>query len=375
METHLLVESFGGRHGASGAASSVVNTGALTPRAVMSRDQALVDPQAFFRNASWQCVRSTNATAVARALELLHYQPANVPQDLLEVDPHEPPCLVVTMDGWTYVFGDALGLKGAKPLSAEFGECLALHLDAESETYRCERAIDGEVVRRVYASGRDREFDSQGEPTAGEPQVPWLSGEADAQAIGLSVADTLGFSVAWGTDPQHLFEASRHPRAFIASRKPMVTQPGPRKRRSILATLAGALLALAAVGGIGAAVWWLVQSDQEMAAAQFCENQWGCVSCVGCTRSRPHRCAEAYHHCEESESCFALMRCLTQCQGVAARTGFSPPDPSSEACFATCRSSHAEGLEDYCAWTSCSYNDACSDLCADPGFVALAACE
>ena len=271
------------------------------------------------------------------------------------------------------MFGHALGLKGARALSAEFGECLALHIDESSGTYRCERAVGGEVRRRVYASDRDKEYDSEGQASAGEPQVPWLEGDAEARALGLSGTDVLGFAKAWGTDPHQLF-SGREARAFVASRKPMVTKPA-RRRSSVVAMLVGAMLVLLVLGATGAGAWWLAQSDQEVVAVQFCENQWGCASCVGCTSSEPHPCAEAFAVCEGDADCFALMQCLAGCQDLGSRAGFTAPGEAATPCFARCRGAHAAGLEPYCAFTSCSYRDACASMCTDPGHLALAACE
>lgn len=339
----------------------------------MERDSAAVDAKSFYRVASWQCVRTTNATAVARAFELVHYQPATLPHDLGELDPHELPCMVVTHGEWTYVYGMDLGLRGAKNLSSEFGEVLALHIDEGTGTYRCERARAGEVVRRVYVSERDQEHDSFGEPATGEPPVPWLDSDPDAAAIGLSSADVLRFAEAWGADPRVIFR-SRGARAFVASNQPIVTQPRSGKR-SIAAALLGLVFLALVVGAGGAAVWWLVESDQEEAASQFCENQWGCSGCVGCTAALPHPCAEPFRACQEEEACGALMRCMSNCLDLGARTGFTPPGKGAEPCFDQCRETHAEGAVAYCEWTECSYRSACSDLCTDPGFAALAACE
>lgn len=338
----------------------------------MEPDRASVDPKSFYRVASWQCVRTPNATAVARALELVHYQPATVPQDLADIDPHEMPCMVVAEDGWTYVYGLGLGLRSARQLSNEFGECLAMHIDERSGTYRCERAIDGEVVRRVYVSEKDKEHDNFGSAANGEPPVPWLDNDSDAAAIGLSGPDVLRFVTAWGANHKVVFRPSA--RAFVASNKPMVTRP-VAKNRSVLAMLLGLLLLAGVVGGAGVAVWWLLQSDQEEAAAQFCENQWGCSGCVGCTASVPHPCAEAFGACQEQEACSALIPCLSNCLDLGARTGFYPPGEGAEPCFAKCRETHADGLDAYCEWTECSYRTACADLCTDEGFAALSACE
>ncbi len=338
----------------------------------MARGQAKVDPASFFRLASWQCVRSGNPTAVARSMELLHYQPASLPQDLPEVDPAELPCLVVSVGGWTYVFGHSLGLKSARALSLEFGECLAFHIDEDGGTYRCERAQHGEVVRRIYASSRDRESSSHGEPGNGEPPIPW----ADAAAAGfhgLSVDEVLQFGAAWGADARTVLSGQGQ-RAFMASPRPMVTRDTGR-RTSLVATLAGAVFVLGVLAAGGYSVYWLAQSDQTQAAAQFCENQWGCGGCVGCTASPPHACAERFDACEEDEGCVALTQCLESCQDLQARAGFRAPDPSAEPCFAQCRADHAGGLEAYCAWTECSYRQACADLCTDPGYLALAACR
>lgn len=337
----------------------------------MNPDSSSVDPNTFLRSASWQCVRTTNATAVARALGLLHYQPATLPQDLAGLDPGELPAMVVTGEDWTYVFGMGLGLRGARQLSSEFGEALAFHVDERTGTYRCERAREGEVLRRVYVSEQDSEHDSFGEATTGEPPVPWLDSDSNAAEIGLSGADVLRFAAAWGADPKRALR--RTSRAFVASNKPMITRPAPT--RSVLATVLGLLVVGLVLGGGGGAVWWLLQSDQEEAAAQFCENQWGCSGCVGCTASVPHPCSEAFQACQEKEACSALIPCLSNCLDLGARTGFYPPGEGAEPCFAKCRETHAEGLEAYCTWTECSYRSACSDLCTDPGFAALAACD
>ena len=332
-----------------------------------------VDPKSFFRVASWQCVRTSNATAVARALELLHYRPATVPPDLAEVDPQELPVLVLAHEGWTYVFGFSLGLKGTRQLSAEFEECLAFHIDEDSGTYRCERSLGGEVGRRVYVSQRDHEHNSVGEPAAGEPAVPWLDNASDAEAIGLSGEDVLRFAEAWGTQPQRVVKGGGV-RAFVASNKPIVTRSSGGQR-SVLGSLLGALLVLAVLGAVGGGVWWLLKSDRVEVASRYCENQWNCSSCVACAASLPHPCAEAFDACEEEEGCFGLMECLSGCQGFFARTGFSAPSGSALTCFEQCRTEHADGLATYCEWSRCSYGDSCREKCTDPGYDALAACK
>ncbi|MBX2802574.1 MAG: hypothetical protein KTR31_33145 [Myxococcales bacterium] len=341
----------------------------------MKRDSAAFDADAFFRVASWVCVRTSNATAVARSLELLHYQPAKVPDDLADIDPHELPCLIAAVDGWTFVFGHALGLKSARALSTEFGECHALHIDADSETYRCERATDGKVLRRVYASKRDAEYDSEGDPGAGEPHVPWVDGGTRGLSVlELTGDDVTNFAKAWGADPLVMFKR-RVPRAFVASRKPLVTVDKGDARPSVVGTVLSLLVVLLVVGGLGFGVWWAAQSDQEEAATSICERQFLCSGCVGCAASPPHPCAEAFDACEESEACFALTSCLADCLDLGARTGLTPPSTKAEPCFAECRATHAEGLAAYCEWTECSYEQACSELCTDPGYTMLSACE
>ncbi|HHO51894.1 MAG TPA: hypothetical protein ENK18_13690, partial [Deltaproteobacteria bacterium] len=124
----------------------------------MSRGTSM-DADQFFRAASWQCVRTPNSGAVARALDLGHSQPARLPDDLGEIDDEGLTCVIVVSSGWTYVFGRDRGLRGARRLSSEFGECLSLHIDEQRGTYRCERAQRGRVLRRVYAASQDREYD------------------------------------------------------------------------------------------------------------------------------------------------------------------------------------------------------------------------
>lgn len=333
-----------------------------------------MDANEFFRTASWQCVRTSNSGAVARALALGHSQPARLPDDLVEIDDEGLTCVIVVSSGWTYVFGRDRGLRSARRLSSEFGECLSLHIDEPRGTYRCERASRGRVLRRVYASLRDREYDSEGEPGPGEPLVPWLDRDGDGvPELGLASADVLRFAQAWGSDPYVAF--SGHARAFVASRRPAVTaeialaQPPPT--RGVAAVWA--LVVLLVLGGMGATLWWLSRPDRQTAAG-FCEQHPLCSTCVGCAASPPHACAEVFQTCEDDPHCSELIRCLADCTDLVTRMGFTAPSVRAKPCFDTCRSDHSEGLQAYCGWADCAYRQACAQQCDDPGFLELSAC-
>ena len=325
-------------------------------------DRGSVDIDAFLQVVSLQCVRTENAPAVAQALDLPHFQPAKLPDDLLDVDPHELPCLIAAAGGWTYVFGHARGLRGGRALSSEFGECLSLHIDVRSGTYRCERAEGGTVHRRIYASEADHEYVVEGDPGPGEPLLAGGS---------LTAGEVLAFAAAWGSDPLVVLRG-HVTRSFIASRKAQAAHP-PRPKASAWATAGSALALVAVVAGASAALWWVIGPGQGT-ATEICERQALCSGCVGCVAAPPHPCAEAFAACEADPACFELTECLARCQDLTSRAGLTAPDDRASPCFATCRADHADGLSAYCTWTECAHRGTCADQCADPGYQELAAC-
>ncbi|MEM6925781.1 MAG: hypothetical protein AAF602_02535, partial [Myxococcota bacterium] len=208
----------------------------------MATDLPAIRVDDYFRRASWQCLRTTDVKAVADALNLPHLEPAASPVDLVEVDPATMPCLIVVNGPWTWVLGNAMGLKGARRLSAEFGEVLAFHTDDETHTHLAERAVRGETLRRVYASRGDGEFHSRGTPTDGEPGVAWLDEPSEASELGLTSADVLHFARAWGVDPQSVLTTDRD--ALWATRRAPHTEPRRRPVRSSIASTIMFVLAL-----------------------------------------------------------------------------------------------------------------------------------
>ncbi|MEN0063831.1 MAG: hypothetical protein AAGA48_16890 [Myxococcota bacterium] len=336
----------------------------------MATDLPAIPVEAFFRRASWQCARTTDMKAVAAALDLPHLEPAATPEDLRDVDPATMPCLIVSDGEWTWVFGNAMGLKGARRLSTEFGEALAFHADDDSDTHLAERAIRGQSERRVYASRRDHEYVSHGPPSTSEPRVNWLDEESDAAELGLTSADVLHFARAWGVDPQGVLTRKRS--ALWATRRTPHAEPPPKSvRSSIASTVMFVVATLLLVASIGV----LVGFNQPEVAAEVCDQHVICASCVSCVAAEPHPCASLHHDCDEDAGCRDLLACFDGCLDLRSRTGLAPPPDDAPACFDACRTTHADGLEAYCAWSACAYDDACAAPCAAPTYRALAACE
>lgn len=336
----------------------------------MPTDLPAIRVDEFFRRASWQCARTTDIKAVAAALDLPHLEPARTPDDLLDVDPSTMPCLIVSDGSWTWVFGNAMGLKGARRLSTEFGEALAFHADDDTDTHLAERALRGHSVRRVYASRPDHEYVSQGDPSDGEPRVNWLDEASDAAALGLTSGDVLHFARAWGVDPTRVLTA-KQAALWATRRTPYAEPPAQSLPSSIVSTLMF-VVALAILVG-GAMVFALYKPPE--VAAEVCSRHVLCAPCISCVASDPHPCAEPYRACHDDPECDELVACLDDCIGVGAQAGLAAPTTEAGACFDACRATHAAGLDAYCAWSACAYDEHCADACTDKGYRALAACE
>lgn len=336
----------------------------------MATDLPAIRVDDFFRRASWQCVRTSDVKAVAAVLDLPHLEPAAIPEDLAEVDPHTMPCLVVADGEWTWIFGNAMGLKGGRRLSTQFGEALAFHTDDEAGTHLAERALQGEARRRVYASRSDGEYHSRGTAADGEPRVAWLDEPSEAAELGLTSADVLHFARAWGVDPQGILTIPRD--ALWATRRaPLVEAPARSVRSRIASTLMFVVALALAVASAGV----LLLLGQPEVAAEVCGQHPICATCVSCASAEPHPCASAGRECEEDEDCRALSECFTSCLGPPAGLGLARPSDDAVSCIDDCRDAHPGGEAAWCRFSACAYDSACAEACDAAAYRAIATCD
>jgi hypothetical protein len=172
------------------------------------------DIESFFLARSWLAVQADDHEEVARLLGAAHRRACSFDEYAEAMarprtNNDEGFFVCESVDGWTLVFGEDIGLGVPAEIKArKFGQVHAFHLDDKRGNYYCERAIDGTTVRTVTsAEGR---FSAEGTPDAGEPRLPAQDsqdtepGEALQDGPVMSQDKVLRIAEAWGADPTQI---------------------------------------------------------------------------------------------------------------------------------------------------------------------------
>jgi hypothetical protein len=218
------------------------------------------DIDSFFHVRSWLAVQTDDHEEVARLLGAAERRPCALDEYAQAVSGprtgrDEGFFVCESVDGWTLVFGEDIGLGVPAEIKArKFGQTHAFHLDDKRGNYFCERAIDGTTVRTIAST--EGGFSAEGTPDAGEPVLPATEsedtepGEALQDRPAMSQERVLRIAEAWGADPTQLLgrvQTGLWCRSAVAVRSAAVARSDTRRAAIVLVPLIVAIVALVVV--------------------------------------------------------------------------------------------------------------------------------